>query len=137
MSNAIKSGAVEESIYQIETNSIQWTTNGNIDLSSATERLGGGSVIGKRLIQQKAIQKALELLGDQAWECGYKSKTRHNARPLKSILPEVQEHCGYALLTNKLLRIQWTNFNQTKATGCLRNVIIRGTDTRNKPNCCV
>ena len=75
MSNAIKSGAAEELMRQIETNSIQWTTNGNTDLSSAT--------------------------------------------------------------ANKLLRIQWTNFNQTKAAGCLRNVITRGADTRNKPNCCV
>ena len=105
MPNAIKSGAAEESMCQIETNSIQWATNGNTDLSSATERLGGGGVIGKRLIQQKAMQKALELLGDQAWEHGCKSKIRHNARPLKSMLPEVQEHCGYALLKLQCFRL--------------------------------
>ena len=40
----------DELIYQIETNNMQWTTNGNIDLSTETERLGGGSVIGKILI---------------------------------------------------------------------------------------
>ena len=65
MSNAVESGAAEESTCQIETNSIQWTTNGDTDLSSATERLGGGSVIGKRLTQQKAMQKASELLGNE------------------------------------------------------------------------
>ena len=50
MPNAIKSGAADELIYQIETNNMQWTTNGNIDLSTETERLGGGSVIGKRFL---------------------------------------------------------------------------------------
>ena len=34
MSNAIKSGAADELIYQIETNNMQWTTNDNIDLSN-------------------------------------------------------------------------------------------------------
>ena len=104
MPNAIKSGAADELIYQIETNNMQWTTNGNIDLSTETERLGGGSVIGKRLIQQKATQKALELLGDQAWEYGYKSRTCHNHKPLKRILPEVQQHCGFVHLKLQCFR---------------------------------
>ena len=36
------------------------------------------------------------------------------------------------LLANKLPKIQWTKCNQTKATGGLRYVIRRVTDTGNK-----
>ena len=38
------------------------------------------------------------------------------------------------LLTNKLLKMQFANFNQTKATRCVRDVFRRDTHTRSKQN---
>ena len=84
MSSAIKSDACDELMHQIEKKSVRWTSSGDTDLPNPTQRLGGGSPINSRTMQQKAIEKALELLGDEAWDYGYKSGIRHNQKPLRS-----------------------------------------------------
>ena len=83
------------------TSRVVWTTSGRkltIGPSIATHK----GNINANTIQTKAIAKALELLGDEAWSYGYKSGQRCN--DIKHILEEVRTACGYQVKYRTFLR---------------------------------
>ena len=83
------------------TSRVVWTTSGRkltIGPSIATHK----GNINAYTVQTKAIAKALELLGDEAWSYGYKSGQRCN--DIKRILEEVRTACGYQVKYRTFLR---------------------------------
>lgn len=79
----------------------EYTPSG-IRLTDSIGNVSKKAAINDLSIQNLAVAKALELLGDEAWEYGYKSRRRCNK--IKSILEDAQDACKYKVPYRTFLR---------------------------------